>query len=669
MLSAVSLDFNGGAGGIAGSGFTSVLPTSSGKGLIAGDVAVSGGKLLVTTTAGDFSGTRNNQDDALDLALDTSRDFTVQTRLSSLPFSKNWQNGGIFVGINQDNYVKLVVGFNGATSLQFGSEIGAVFTSPVLTNFSFAGVTTLDLRLVGTASSKVVVAQYRVNSSSDANWVTLGQVTNTNVFSTSGKAGILTTSLLTTAVVVPFESFGVTSADVVTPPPVPPPPPPPPPPTPPPTTTGTMTLGTTVNASKTGGSQLESEIAINPTNTNNVVISSVNQNNGDAALLISRSFDGGKTWAVSSLGAAQDHLSGSTSRVDPHLAFDAFGNLYVTYEVASSSSEIRVIVARSSDGGASFTAVTAVSGQGLNIDYPLIATGPDATNLANQTVWISYIDTSSKRIRIVGARSTGLGNLSSFTAPVTVSDTNATYGSLAVGPLGQVVAAWQTRNGQNSSKMRLDVDADGLGTALTWGTDKEIGSTNVGGFDKIPAQPDRSIDANLNIVFDRSTGPTRGRLYLVYADEPINESNNTDIFLRYSNNLGTNWSTPLKVNDDSGTNSQFLPALAVDQSSGNLAITWRDARNSAGNNTTELWGTVSLDHGATVRPNIKIGAMSNQAGAGVSGDDLDYGDYQGVAFAKGKFIPVWTDNSNSTGDNANGAGGAFDLYTTVVTVA
>lgn len=429
-----------------------------------------------------------------------------------------------------------------------------------------------------------------------------------------------------------------------------------------------MTVGTTVNASKLAGSQLESEIAINPTNANNVVISAVNQNNGDAALLISRSFDGGKTWAVSSLGATQDHLSATTPRVDPHLAFDAFGNLYVTYEVASSSSEIRVIVARSSDGGATFTAVTAVSGQGLNIDYPLIATGPDATNLANQTVWISYIDTSSKRIRIVGARSTGLGNLSSFTAPVTVSDSNATYGSLAVGPLGQVVAAWQTGNGQNASKMRMDADADGLGTALTWGTDKQIGSTNVGGFDKIPAQPNRSIDANLNIVFDRSTGPTRGRLYLVYADELVDESNNTDIFLRYSDNLGTSWSTPLKVNDDTGTNSQFLPALAIDQSTGNLAITWRDARNSPANNTTELWATISLDHGASVRPNIKIGAMSNQAGAGVSGDDLDYGDYQGVAFAKRKFIPVWTDNSNSTGDNANGAGGAFDLYTTVVTV-
>src|SRR5580765_5142510 len=178
LLSTVSLDFNGGAGGIADSGFTAVLPTSSGKGLIAGNLALSGGKLLVTTTPGDLSGTRNNQDNALDVSLNTSVDFSVQTRLASLPFSKNWQNAGVFVGTNQDNYVKLVVGFNGATSLQFGSETAATFTSPAFANFSFAGVSTLDLRLVGTASTKNIVAQYRVNSSSDSAWVTFGQVTN-----------------------------------------------------------------------------------------------------------------------------------------------------------------------------------------------------------------------------------------------------------------------------------------------------------------------------------------------------------------------------------------------------------------------------------------------------------------------------------------------------------
>ena len=64
--------------------------------------------------------------------------------------------------------------------------------------------------------------------------------------------------------------------------------------------------------------------------------------------------------------------------------------------------------------------------------------------------------------------------------------------------------AWQTNTGgQGPSKIVLDVDADGLGTAKTWGVDRVVGSTNVGGFDRIPAQPNRSIDANVGLAFDR----------------------------------------------------------------------------------------------------------------------------------------------------------------------
>ena len=432
-----------------------------------------------------------------------------------------------------------------------------------------------------------------------------------------------------------------------------------------------MTVGAAVDASKIVGNQLETEVAINPRNVNNVVVVSSNQNSNSSSLLISRSMDGGKTYTYSSLGSGQDHYSSTTPRVDPHVTFDSFGNLYVVYEVASSSSEIRVMVARSSNGGQSFTAQTAVSGQGLNVDYPIIATGPDATNLARETVWIGYTDTRNDRVRLVGARSTGLGNLSGFTAPTTVSDSAGSYGSIAVGPAGQVVVAWQTNlYTQNTSKIMLDVDADGLGTGRTWGADKFVSYTNVGGWDYIPAQPNRSIDANVGIAFDRSAkSSTRGRLYMVYTDENGNERNDTNIMLRYSNTLGSTWSSPVKVNNDATRRSQFLPAMAVDQSTGNVAIAWRDARNSSGNNTTEVWGTVSVTHGASVLSNVRLGMMSNQAGGNATkSDDLDFGDYQGVAFANGKFISAFGDNSNSVGGNPDGRGSKFDVYTVVTSV-
>jgi hypothetical protein len=124
--------------------------------------------------------------------------------------------------------------------------------------------------------------------------------------------------------------------------------------------------------------------------------------------MVSRSFDGGKTWANISLGSGQDKLSGSTPRVDPHITFDRFGNLYVVYMVAASKTEIRMVVARSTNGGASFTTSNAVVGQGLTVDFPFIATGPDATDTRRETVWVGYTDTRLRRVRMVAARSTGL---------------------------------------------------------------------------------------------------------------------------------------------------------------------------------------------------------------------------------------------------------------------
>jgi hypothetical protein len=218
LLSAVTLNFDAPAGGVAGTGFSATLPTSSGKGLIPANLSLSGGRLLYTTTAGDL--TRNNQDDALTLPLNAATNFTAQTRLTRLPFSHNWQNAGLFIGTNQDNYVKLVAGYANGTDLQLASESGAKFATNALRGLSFAGVTSLDLRLAGNASTKTVTAQYRVNSSSDSAWVTLGSVQASAVFSTAARTGIVGTNLGASPVTAAFDSFAFTDGGtVVTPPP------------------------------------------------------------------------------------------------------------------------------------------------------------------------------------------------------------------------------------------------------------------------------------------------------------------------------------------------------------------------------------------------------------------------------------------------------------------
>jgi hypothetical protein len=102
--------------------------------------------------------------------------------------------------------------------------------------------------------------------------------------------------------------------------------------------------------------------------------------------------------------------------------------------------------------------------------------------------------------------------------------------------------------------------------------------------------------------------------------------------------------------------------LALDQTSGNVAMAWYDRRIDSVNNVkTPFYAIVSRTGGTNFSANIRLNpALSSNLG---SGDQIAYGHYEGLAYHGGYFMPVWADNSNSTGTNPNGAGNQFDIYT------
>ena len=128
---------------------------------------------------------------------------------------------------------------------------------------------------------------------------------------------------------------------------------------------------------------------------------------------------------------------------------------------------------------------------------------------------------------------------------------------------------------------------------------------------------------------------------------------------RYSDDTGATWSAPLQVNTDATTRSQFLPKIASDPATGDVAICWHDARNSATNTAMEEWCDSFTPAGfPTFRGNFQV-----SDGASISTDGgMDFGDYSGLTLTAGTAHPIWADSSNSTGDNPNGTG-AFDTYT------
>ena len=209
----------------------------------------------------------------------------------------------------------------------------------------------------------------------------------------------------------------------------------------------------------------------------------------------------------------------------------------------------------------------------------------------------------------------------------------------------------------------------------------------------------------------------QGRLYAAYvvlppaAFAPITGifQDSTNIALSYSDDGGATWKLMTdKVNDDNGLTDGFSesynsadglialgrahvePNIAVDPSTGTLALSWYDARNDAARARVATYIAVSEDGGQTFAPqsfantpNTVIDAITqkpvvlgpipdNQSPPGlVTGNfdtdilDYSYGTHQGLAFYDGLLYPAWSGNLNGGPTGLN----LLDIYTAPTLVA
>jgi hypothetical protein len=170
---------------------------------------------------------------------------------------------------------------------------------------------------------------------------------------------------------------------------------------------------------------------------------------------------------------------------------------------------------------------------------------------------------------------------------------------------------------------------------------------------------DLGLDFRTNAFPQAYTDPANSQnIYLVYNDKGVASGDRGDIFFTQSNNGGTSWSTPVKVNDDTGTADQFMPAIAVTPDGTHLFITWYDRRNSGpGNGNIDRFGTIGSISGSTVTftANFQINDVSFPE---VFGQDpaivSNYmGDYDQAAATNTNFYTTWGDNRLADSSHAN----------------
>jgi hypothetical protein len=440
-----------------------------------------------------------------------------------------------------------------------------------------------------------------------------------------------------------------------------------------------------IDVSHTPGSEVETNIDLNPVNPQNLVATAIHVDFSQASFTLdaaSFSRDGGQTWGPSSPLPRSFQGHDFVRSGDPTVAFDSRGNVYVSYGVANVGPlgfQRAILVARSSDGGETFTQFTApaisTTDPGLILDHPKVAVDHSPSSPFRDSVYVTWItESASGQQDLLFSRSTD-GGLS-WSAPQTLDNagTSVQLNTQAVGPDGTIYITYVQDDPTGHSTQFVARSTDG---GVTFGRRVAVTALHAspdfaGETFSSPAQPTlffgpSVVLAQASLDVDRSAGPFRGRLYLAYSDrpDPGDRPFDMDVYVQFSDDHGATWSPRQRVNDDGPGNSQFFPSVSVDPTTGKVLISWYDTRRDPANlQKTDVFLAVgsSSRQGVHFRPNLRV--TDQQSDESVNNPQAIgwYGDYEGLVAYGGVAHPVWIDARASNFSAGLGA----EVYTAAV---
>lgn len=417
-----------------------------------------------------------------------------------------------------------------------------------------------------------------------------------------------------------------------------------------------------VPVTRSGVPHAETAFAVHPQEPGTMLAAAMTVGlQSDCAVYASR--DGGATWTPVLLPDMPPYAS------DPQLAFTPRGTaLAVCGGVVESGgrSTSPEFLWRSEDGGRSWARPLRIDSHG---DHPQIAVDPDSGRV--------YIAIMYNRYEVGLLRSEDDGR--TFTGPVQVADPAPGVGQQVSTPLvlsdGTVVFTYY------STSMLLSERGEARSQTFWTAASRDGGRT----FAPPRPGPQRRVRAGVPTellslssfplaAVDRSAGPFRDRLYLVWTDF---SGERPRVRLTSSADRGATWSEPREVVPGlPATASTFQPAVAV-APDGTLGVSWFDTRASSDGAAYEAWFAASLDGGVSFLPAVRLSSapsrplsdgnrqLSPASWRYVAGTlRLNFttaasrfpqgGDYQGLAADRdGRFRLVWAD----------ARGGPYQLWT------
>lgn len=434
--------------------------------------------------------------------------------------------------------------------------------------------------------------------------------------------------------------------------------------------------------------QGETFLAVSPKNPLHLVAGANTFDRGDASCksptggsltsgtqALFQSADGGKTW-VHQCAPWHPAVIGGVSGAgnwfgsDPSLAWDADGNAYAAYMLLSQSNTAlgtAIVIARSAGGQAPWTpwgvVVDNMKGGAIN-DKEMLAIDTTSGGAYSHPGRLYVIWDRANKVRVAYSDD----GVTWVTKAVGSSVGRYKGGNLAIGADGTVYAVW---NEIYAPDVNGKADPDRIWTSRstdggdTWSSPVlafTLRRASFGTYYQPAAQDERPVTSITSIGIDRNPqSPFFGRLYLTWADAtasccPFNTFSQIDVYSSFSNDGGSTWAAPVRVNDDLQGQTHFNPWLSVDPTDGTVHVAWYDTRNDPNQEQTRVYTARSSQGGASWEPNLDF-----LAGGGTGfnnpvdytnlnlwtndfANPNQYGEYLGIAAAGRKVHAVWTDS-------------------------
>ncbi len=337
----------------------------------------------------------------------------------------------------------------------------------------------------------------------------------------------------------------------------------------------------------------EPSIAFDPTNPNRIVIGWRQFDN------ISSDFrqagygyttDGGQNWTFPGV------IDPGVFRSDPVLDFDSEGNFYYNSLTVVGGGDYVCDVFRILDGGVVWDdGVFAQGGdkQWMRIDK---TDGIGAGN--NYSFWTSYYSTCYPGFF---TRSTNGGN--SYEDCVTIPG-SPQWGTLAVGPEGElyVVGAGY----QYDILVAKSTTAQNPGNTVSWDSYAAVDlDGELSGW--APVNP-AGLVGQAWVDVDVSNGPGNGNVYVLASVDRFSNNDPADVMFAKSTDGGQTFGSPIRINDDAGTNNyQWFGTMSV-APNGRIDAIWLDTRDASGGSQywSALYYSYSNDQGETWSENEKL---------------------------------------------------------------